>query len=93
MFLLFFRIRWPVYCPAPKLANWLESYAESLELNVWTSTNIVSSSFDTASDKWTFELARTVNGKIERRVLTPRIVVWCCGLGGGIPRMPIIEGM
>ena len=84
---------WPVYTPAPKLADWLESYAHSLELNVWMSTSVKSATFDDAASEWTIELERGVDGKVEQRTLKPKVVVWACGLGGGEPRMPVIEGI
>lgn len=84
---------WPVYTPAPKLADWLESYAQSLELNVWMSTSVTSATFDDAASEWTVELERGVDGKTEQRTLKPKIIVWACGLGGGEPKMPVIEGM
>jgi hypothetical protein len=33
---------WPVFTPAVKLGDWLESYAHALELNVWTSSEVTS---------------------------------------------------
>ena len=29
---------YPVYIPRDKIANWLEFYADTMELNVWTGT-------------------------------------------------------
>ncbi|KIK47187.1 hypothetical protein CY34DRAFT_9210 [Suillus luteus UH-Slu-Lm8-n1] len=37
-----FPVLWPVYMPALKLADWLESYAHSMELDVWTSATVMS---------------------------------------------------
>lgn len=37
---------WPQYCPAGKLANWLESYAEAMEINTWMDTNIANAKRD-----------------------------------------------
>ncbi|RDB19967.1 putative indole-3-pyruvate monooxygenase YUCCA3 [Hypsizygus marmoreus] len=44
---------WPVYTPALKLAKWLEHYAEALELNVWTSSTVVSAKQDPATSNGT----------------------------------------
>lgn len=32
---------WPVYIPKDKLANWFDSYAEAMELNVWTDSELL----------------------------------------------------
>ena len=37
---------WPVYIPKDKLADWLEFYAESMELNVWTKTVFLGGEYD-----------------------------------------------
>ncbi len=36
----------PTYIPKDKLANWFEAYVESLELNFWTDTALVSGRYD-----------------------------------------------
>ncbi len=36
---------WPVYTPKDKLADWLESYASIMELNVWTGARIEKSRY------------------------------------------------
>ncbi|KAH9931311.1 FAD/NAD(P)-binding domain-containing protein [Fomitopsis serialis] len=79
---------WPVYTPAQKLANWLEYYAEALELNVWTSS--------------TAESVRLLdNGKYEvvvekadgtTRTFVVDHVIMALGLGGGVPKFPSIPG-
>ena len=37
---------WPVFIPKDKLANWFESYVESLELNFWTGTELVNGRYE-----------------------------------------------
>ena len=32
---------WPVFTPKDKLADWFESYAAAMELNVWTGTEFL----------------------------------------------------
>ena len=39
----------PVFIPKDKLANWCESYVESLELNFWTGTTLAGGSYDAAA--------------------------------------------
>ena len=36
----------PVFIPKDKLANWFESYADAMELNVWTGTELKHGTFD-----------------------------------------------
>lgn len=81
---------WPVYTPAKKLANWLETYASILELPVWTSANVLSvtrSSGD--STQWTVEVERP-EGK---RSLKPKHVVFAIGWGAGHPSIPKYDGL
>lgn len=47
---------WPIYCPKDKLANWFESYAESMELNVWLNSTISPDPVQGADGKWTVEV-------------------------------------
>ena len=37
---------WPTYIPKDKLANWFESYVESMELNFWTETEFEGGHYD-----------------------------------------------
>lgn len=64
---------WPVFTPKDKLADWFESYARSLELNTWSETNIASTIWDNASEKWKVTLDRVVDGKQETTVLHPKV--------------------
>ncbi|KZT40144.1 FAD/NAD(P)-binding domain-containing protein [Sistotremastrum suecicum HHB10207 ss-3] len=77
---------WPVYCPAQKLADWLESYAHALELNVWTSAPVSSAKYDESKQLWTVTLSRA--GKT--RTLTAKHVVFALGIGGGDWKIPPI---
>ncbi|TFY76570.1 hypothetical protein EWM64_g7442, partial [Hericium alpestre] len=80
---------WPVYTPAPKLADWLENYAHVLELDVWLSTNIISVKQDPETHKWTVSLRRE-DGK--ERTFVVNHLVFAIGLGGGTLRMPSYPG-
>lgn len=44
------------------MADWLESYASSLELNVWTSSTVLSAS-QSASGKWDVVVERPGGSK------------------------------
>ncbi|KAL4789292.1 flavin-containing monooxygenase [Aspergillus venezuelensis] len=79
---------WPKYLPKDKMADWLESYASIMELNVWTKTNMISARYCDEKKLWTVTLDR--NGT--RRVLHPRHIAWCAGLYG-IPKPLDFKGL
>ena len=56
-----------VFTPKDKLADWFEHYADALELNVWTSTNLKESSWDDSTRQWTVTLERGHGDKKEKR--------------------------
>ncbi|KAG6333166.1 hypothetical protein ID866_5921 [Astraeus odoratus] len=80
---------WPVHTPALKLADWLESYAQSLELNVWTSTEVVSVEPSTTGKKWSVKVGR--NDGTER-IFNVNHVVFAMGFSSGNARIPTIPG-
>jgi cation diffusion facilitator CzcD-associated flavoprotein CzcO len=79
---------WPVYSAKDKIADWLEFYASSMELNVWTSTQLLASEFDEATSSWTLRV-QTEDGE---RVVRPRHVVLATGAAGE-PNIPEIAGI
>jgi cation diffusion facilitator CzcD-associated flavoprotein CzcO len=79
---------WPAYIPKDMLAIWFEFYALSMELNVWTSTELVEGTFDEQEQRWTTRLRRA-DGTV--RTLRPRHVVLAIGVSG-IPNVPQIPG-
>lgn len=88
-----FPSHWPIFTPKDKLAEWFESYAKILELNVWTSTTVTSSAWDEEKRQWTVELERkTTSGEVEKRTLHPRHVVQATGHSGE-KQFPSIKGM
>jgi cation diffusion facilitator CzcD-associated flavoprotein CzcO len=82
---------WPVYTPALKLANWLESYASSLDLNVWTSSTVTSAIPDASGTKWTVIIKRPDGERVFKQV---RHVVFATGLGSGDEgvKLPVYPG-
>ncbi|KAG6382176.1 hypothetical protein JVT61DRAFT_826 [Boletus reticuloceps] len=78
---------WPVFCPARKLADWLESYANNLELNVWTSSVITETEWDDHLKTWTVEINRGGKGT---RTLKVKHLVFATGFGGRakVPNIP-----
>jgi cation diffusion facilitator CzcD-associated flavoprotein CzcO len=84
-----FPATWPTFVPKDKIAGWLEAYAEAMELNVWTSTRLTGSQYDSAEGIWTLEVT-TADGP--RVVRTPHLVL---AIGGstGVPNIPAIPGL
>ncbi len=80
---------WPVFIPKDMLANWFEIYAEALELNVWTGTELTSATYDDAKQRWTVTLKRPDGSE---RVMHPRHVVFCNGVST-IPKWPDLPGL
>ena len=77
---------WPTYIPKDKLANWFETYVESMELNYWTGTEFESGAYDEQEERWTVVLLRADGSK---RTMHPRHVVLATGVSG-IPNLPDI---
>jgi len=83
-----FPTSWPVFCPAKKLANWLEFYVEALELNVWTSSTVINSTQDPITKIWSV-IVKQQNGK--ERVFKVKHIVLALGFKGDqwyIPSFP-----
>ncbi|KAL5507063.1 hypothetical protein ACEPAH_6519 [Sanghuangporus vaninii] len=89
---LSFPSTWPLWTPSPKIADWLELYAQALDLNVWTSTHVekVDEGAISGQDPWSVHI-KCANG--ETRILRPKHVVFATGIFGGPPRMPKFPGM
>jgi thioredoxin reductase len=79
---------WPTYIPKDKLANWFETYVESMELNYWTGTEFLGGSYDEKEQRWTVTLRR--DGAT--RAMRPRHVVMATGVSG-IPSIPDISAL
>lgn len=79
----------PVYIPKDKLANWFESYVESLELNFWTGTALESGSYDEAQKRWNVVLKRSDGST---RVMHPRHLIFATGVSS-IPYFPKLPGL
>ena len=77
---------WPHYIPKDKIANWLEFYAEAMEINFWTSTSFEGADYDAASGRWSARL-RMADGS--ERVLHPRHIIMATSVSG-TPNLPDI---
>ncbi|KAG1735979.1 hypothetical protein EDB19DRAFT_1830067 [Suillus lakei] len=71
-----------------QLADWLEGYANFLELDVWTASTITKTSWNDSTKTWTVEVNRGGKGT---RVLTVKHLVFATG-SGGRPKVPDIPG-
>ncbi len=80
---------WPVFIPKDMLGNWFELYAEAMELNVWTGTELTSARYDQGSTRWTVALKRADGSE---RIMHPRHIVFCNGVST-IPKMPDLPGL
>jgi hypothetical protein len=79
----------PVYIPKDKLANWFESYVESLELSFWTDTELVAGSYEDKRSEWRVTLRRSDGTE---RVMHPRHLVFATGVSS-IPYTPNLPGL
>jgi cation diffusion facilitator CzcD-associated flavoprotein CzcO len=80
---------WPTFLPKDKVATWLEAYAEAMDLNIWTSTELVDASYEQDRGRWAANV--TVDGA--GRTLYPRHLVLACGAVSGIPHVPALPGL
>jgi cation diffusion facilitator CzcD-associated flavoprotein CzcO len=80
---------WPAFIPKDKLANWFESYAESMELNFWTGTELAGGSYDAAAGRWNAALRRADGTE---RTLRPRHLVFATGVSS-IAQRPDLPGL
>ena len=79
----------PVFIPKDKLANWFEHYADVMELNVWTGTEMSGGVFDETTRRWEISLRRQ-DGSV--RTLRPRHLVFATGVSA-IPIRPDLPGL
>lgn len=73
-----------------QFANWLENYAEVLELNVWTSSIATGAIQNPVSKHWKVNVKRS-NGT--DRIFNVKHVIFSTGFGGQVPNTPKIPGM
>ena len=79
----------PVFIPKDKLANWFESYADAMELNVWTGTELKHGVFDETTGTWEVSLRRQDGSE---RILRPRHLIFATGVSA-IPVRPDAPGL
>ena len=72
-----------------QLADWLESYAHIMELDVWTSSIATQAAVNPTTGKWDV-LVKRDDGR--ERLFHVDHVVFALGLGAGKPNIPDIPG-
>jgi len=80
---------WPTYLPKDMIAGWFEAYAWALEINFWTSTELVSGRYDDATGTWA-AVVRRADGT--ERTLRPKHLVFANGLVGAAHK-PDLPGL
>ncbi|MGY3584980.1 cation diffusion facilitator CzcD-associated flavoprotein CzcO [Bradyrhizobium sp. USDA 4341] len=78
----------PDYIPKDKIANWLESYVDIMELDFWTGTSFEGARYDDATQRWMVTLQRS-DGP---RALHPKHIVLATSVSG-TPNIPVIPGI
>ncbi|MBA2935286.1 NAD(P)/FAD-dependent oxidoreductase [Sphingomonas sp. CGMCC 1.13654] len=81
---------WPVWLSKDQLAFWLETYAECMELDVWTSTEMRGAAYDEAERRWTVDL-KLADGSIIQK--TCRHVIVASGVSGSVPHRADVAGL
>jgi len=83
-----FPASWPAYLSKDEMADWLETYAKVLGLDVWLETKVVGAVYDDGERRWTVRLGRPDGSIVE---VHPRHVVQATGVFG-VPNRPTIPG-
>ena len=78
----------PEYIPKDKIANWLESYVDILEVDFWTRTSFDGADYDETTQRWTARLSREGTA----RTLRPKHIVLATSVSG-TPNIPDIDGI
>ncbi|MHC2245317.1 NAD(P)-binding domain-containing protein [Bradyrhizobium elkanii] len=78
----------PDYIPKDKIANWLESYVDIMELDFWTETSFEGARYDDTAQRWTV----TLQGTSGPRTLHPKHIVLATSVSG-TPNVPRIDGI
>lgn len=84
--------QWPIFTPKDKLAQFLASYAELMELNVWMNTELASSQWNEKEGSWTVTVTRKLgDGATQTRELRPRHIIQATG-ASGMKCQPVFKG-
>jgi cation diffusion facilitator CzcD-associated flavoprotein CzcO len=80
----------PDYIPKDKIANWLESYVDIMEINFWTGTTFDGAEYDETTQRWAAHVRKTDGTP---RTLRPRHIVVATSVSGtpNIPKIDTLE--
>lgn len=78
---------WPDYIPKDKIADWIESYVEIMEVNFWTRSTFEGAEYDETARSWRARI-RSADGRV--RTLHPKHIVLATSVSG-VPNIPKIE--
>lgn len=79
----------PDYIPKDKIANWLESYVDIMEINFWTGTTFDGAEYDDATQRWAAHVHKSDG---TARTLRPKHIVVATSVSG-TPNIPKIEAL
>ena len=85
-----FPATFPNYTPKDMIANWLETYVETLEINFWTETALESAAYDATHGCWTANV-KLADGNT--RIMHPRHIIVATGVSAtpNIPDVPTLD--
>jgi cation diffusion facilitator CzcD-associated flavoprotein CzcO len=85
-----FPVTLPAYLPKDKVANWIEAYVDTMDVNFWTDTVFEKAAYDEKCGSWTATVRR---GDGTARVLRPKHIVMATSVSGtpNIPNVPTLE--
>jgi cation diffusion facilitator CzcD-associated flavoprotein CzcO len=80
----------PAYIPKDKLANWIESYVDAMEVNFWTETSFEGAEYDEIGQQWS---ARLLGADGAARILRPKHIIMATSVSGtpNIPNVPTLS--
>ncbi len=78
---------WPVFPSKDQVANWLDAYASTMELDIWCGTECRHAAFDETRDEWVVDVVR--GG--QAMTLRPKQLVFAAGFFGP-PHVPVFPG-
>ncbi|MEO6839197.1 MAG: NAD(P)/FAD-dependent oxidoreductase [Bradyrhizobium sp.] len=80
----------PDYIPKDQIANWLESYADIMEVNFWTATTFEGAQYDDVTGRWSAQIRRDDG---TARTLHPKHIVLATSVSGtpNIPEIATLE--
>lgn len=81
---------WQQYLPKDRVANWLETYVDCMDIPFWTETAFEGADWDEAADAWRARVRRA-DGSV--REMRPKHIVMSTGVSGVPvrPKVPTLE--